>query len=73
MKYNEYWDAGYCVGSGAIDSAISTVVQQPYELVGQRWTKRVTTVLNIRAIFKRVKPDKLRAIINQEMGASEAA
>ena len=73
MKYNEYRDAGYCIGSGAIESAIGTVVQQRCILVGQRWTKRVISVLNIRAIFKSGKREKLRAIINQEMGASEAA
>lgn len=73
MKYNEYRNAGYCIGSGAIESAISTVVQQRCKLVGQRWTKRVTAVLNIRAIFKSGKREKLRAIINQEMGASKAA
>lgn len=73
MKYDEYRAAGYCIGSGAIESAISTVVQQRCKLVGQRWTNRVTAVLNIRAIFKSGKRDKLRAILNQEMGASKAA
>ena len=52
MKYPEYraksMSKGYCIGNGAIESAISTVCK----LVGQRWTKRVAAVLNIRAVFK---------------------
>lgn len=73
MKYNEYLLAGYCIGSGAIESAISTVVQQRCKLVGQRWTKRVTAVLNIRAVFKSGKKEKLRNIINAKMGYKNAA
>lgn len=73
MKYDEYRAAGYCIGSGAIESAISTVVQQRCKLVGQRWTQRVTAVLNIRAIFKSRKRDKLRTMINQQMGYAKAA
>lgn len=68
MKYNQYRAAGYCIGSGAIESAISTVVQQRCKLVGQRWTKRVAAVLNIRAIFKSGKRCKLRSVINHQMG-----
>jgi hypothetical protein len=68
MKYNEYRAAGVCIGSGAIESAISTVVQQRCKLVGQRWTNRVTAVLNIRAVFKSKKRDKLRSVISQQMG-----
>lgn len=73
MKYDEYRAAGYCIGSGAIESAISTVVQQRCKLVGQRWTERVTAVLNIRAIFKSGKREKLRSLINAQMGYVKAA
>lgn len=73
MKYNEYRKAGYCIGSGAIESAISTLVQQRCKLVGQRWTKKVTAVLNIRAVFKSGKRDKLRSLINRQMGYAHAA
>lgn len=73
MKYNEYRAAGYCIGSGAVESAISTVVQQRCKLVGQRWTEKVTAVLNIRAIFKSGKRDKLRTLINQQMDGKKAA
>ncbi len=73
MKYDEYRAAGYCIGSGAIESAISTVVQQRCKLVGQRWTNRITAVLNIRAVFKSSKRGKLRELINQQMGYERAA
>lgn len=73
MKYDEYRKAGYCIGSGAIESAISTVVQQRCKLVGQRWTKRVAAVLNLRAAFKSGKRDGIRQIINKQMGHSWAA
>ncbi len=73
MKYDEYVSAGYCIGSGAIESAISTVVQQRCKLVGQRWTKKVIAVLNVRAVFKSGKKEKLKGIINAKMGYKNAA
>lgn len=73
MKYNEYRAHGYCIGSGAIESAISTVLQQRCKLVGQRWTQRVEAVLNIRSVFKSGKRAKLRRIISRQMGYSGAA
>lgn len=73
MKYNEYRALGYCIGSGAIESAISTVVQQRCKLVGQRWTQRVAAVLNLRAIFKSSKRDKLRAILCQNLSPAKVA
>ncbi len=73
MKYDEYRKAGYCIGSGAIESAISTVVQQRCKLVGQRWTQRVTAVLNLRAAFKSGKQEGIRRIINAQMGHLWAA
>lgn len=69
MKYDEYRAAGYCIGSGAIESAISTVVQQRCKLVGQRWTKRVKAVLNIRSLFKSGKRSGIRNIISSKMVA----
>jgi hypothetical protein len=73
MKYDEYRSAGYCIGSGAIESAISTVVQQRCKLVGQRWTKRVAAVLNVRAAFKSGKRAEVRKLISQQMGYEDAA
>lgn len=73
MKYDEYRDLGYCIGSGAIESAISTVVQQRCKLVGQRWTERVAAVLNLRSAFKSDKRPQLRQLISHQMGHSWAA
>lgn len=73
MKYHEYRAAGYCIGSGAIESAISTVVQQRCKLVGQRWTKGLSAVLNIRAVFKSQKRESLRKVIALQMGPRQAA
>jgi hypothetical protein len=73
MKYNEYRTLGHCIGSGAIESAISTVVQQRCKLVGQRWTKRVAAVLNVRAAFKSDKRPQVRLLINNQMGHSWVA
>lgn len=68
MKYDEYRKSGFCIGSGAIESAISTVVQQRCKLVGQRWTERVAAVLNLRAAFKSNKRSGIRKLINAQMG-----
>lgn len=68
MKYDQYLKDGLCIGSGAIESAISVLVQQRCKLVGQRWTDRVTAVLSVRSVFKSGKREKLRAIINHQMG-----
>lgn len=73
MKYDQYLKDGLCIGSGAIESAISVLVQQRCKLVGQRWTDRVTAVLSIRSIFKSGKREKLRTIINYQMGYSLVA
>ncbi len=73
MKYHEYLAAGYCIGSGAIESAISTLVQQRCKLVGQRWTKGLNAVLNMRAVFKSHKRDSLRNVIALKMGLAQAA
>ncbi len=73
MHYDEYLRSGYCIGSGAIESAISTVVQQRCKLVGQRWTERVTAVLNLRAAFKSNKRKGIHRLINYQMGHQWAA
>lgn len=68
MQYNQYRKKGYAIGSGAIESAISNVVQQRCKLVGQRWTIRVRAVLNLRAAFKSNKHKEIRKLINCQMG-----
>ena len=74
MQYDEYLAQGLTIGSGAIESAISTLVQQRCKLVGQRWTaQRVAAVLNVRALYHSSKQDQLLKIINQQMGYEQAA
>jgi|GEM_PF-1564701 len=38
MRYRTFIDAGYMTGSGAVESAHRTVIQQRLKLSGQRWT-----------------------------------
>lgn len=73
MNYQEYLGKGFCIGSGAIESAIGTLLQQRCKLVGQRWTDRVEPVLNVRAMFLSKKKNKLLQIINQQMSTKSAA
>ena len=49
MTYKTFLDKGYLIGSGAIESAQRTVVQQRLKRSGQRWTlKGAQQVLNLR-------------------------
>jgi hypothetical protein len=49
MSYKTFLENGYLIGSGAIESAQRTVVQQRLKRSGQRWTlKGGQQVLNIR-------------------------
>lgn len=73
MKYDEYLSKGYFIGSGAIESAISTVAQQRCKLVGQRWTTKVQAVLNIRSLYMSHKNENLLNIISMKMGCCQAA
>ena len=73
MKYDQYLERGYSIGSGAIESAIGTVVQQRCKLIGQRWTERVKAVFNIRALYMSHKKDNLVKIINDQMHCDLAA
>ena len=37
MEYPEYLAKGWCIGSGAVESACKTVVGQRLKLAGMRW------------------------------------
>ena len=53
MQYKTYQDAGYLIGSGAIESAHRNVVQQRLKLSGQRWSKKgAQKIVNLRACHK---------------------
>jgi hypothetical protein len=50
MDYKYYRSQGWLIGSGPIEAAQRTVVQQRLKLSGQRWTiKNAQNILNLRA------------------------
>lgn len=49
MDYKKYRENGWLIGSGPIEAAQRTVVQQRLKLSGQRWSiKKAQNVLNLR-------------------------
>lgn len=49
MDYKTYREKGWLIGSGPIESAHRTVIQQRMKLSGQRWTiKKAQNMLNLR-------------------------
>jgi hypothetical protein len=53
MDYKGYRDAGYCIGSGAIEAAHRTVIHQRMKRSGQRWSPtRAQQLLKLRVAFK---------------------
>lgn len=49
MYYKTYREQGLLIGSGAIESAHRTIIQQRCKLSGQRWTKNgIRQILNLR-------------------------
>lgn len=68
MKYKTYRKKGYLIGSGAIESAVSTIVQQRCKLRGQRWNEGAQPVLNLRAMYYSGKRKRMEKIILSEYG-----
>ncbi|MFT7156446.1 MAG: hypothetical protein ACI8Q1_001461 [Parvicella sp.] len=66
MQYRTYRDKGYLTGSGAIESAVSSVVQQRCKLNGQRWDNGAQPVLNLRSIYCSSKGRRMEKIINDQ-------
>lgn len=53
MYYKTYQDNGYLIGSGAIESAHRTIIQQRLKLSGQRWSiGGAQQIMNLRAFQK---------------------
>ena len=53
MQYQTYRAAGYPIGSGAVESAVSHVVQQRMKRVGMRWRAAgADTMLALRSIYR---------------------
>lgn len=64
MAYADYRAKGYLIGSGAIESAARSVVQQRCKQTGQRWGQQgAKAVLNIRAMYQSGKQKRMKKII----------
>lgn len=60
MNYPEYIKKGLCIGSGAIESAQRTILQQRMKRAGQRWTEpKVQNMLNLKVASLSQKWDKV--------------
>jgi hypothetical protein len=56
MEYPEYVAKGWCIGSGAIESACKTVVGQRLKLAGMRWGEDgADAVCHLRALYRSEK------------------
>ena len=52
MKYDEYLENGYPIGSGVIEGACRHLVKDRMELTGMHWrTEGAQSMLNLRAVF----------------------
>lgn len=53
MDYPEYLARGWCIGSGAVESACKTVVGQRLKLAGMRWGEGgADAVCHLRALYR---------------------
>jgi hypothetical protein len=56
MEYPEYLARGWCIGSGAVESACKTVVGQRLKLAGMRWGEDgANAVCHLRALYRSEK------------------
>jgi len=56
MEYPEYLARGWCLGSGAVESACKTVVGQRLKLAGMRWGEDgANAVCHLRALYRSEK------------------
>ena len=56
MEYPEYLARGWCIGSGAVESACKTVVGQRLKLAGMRWGENGShAVCHLRALYRSEK------------------
>jgi len=66
MMYKSFTDKGLLIGSGAIESAIKSVLQQRMKLSGQRWTKKGfqnVANLNLRVVYKSKQWKKITELV----------
>lgn len=56
MRYNEYLEKGYHIGSGTVESACKHVVGQRLKQAGMRWTVQgADAILQLRILRKNVQ------------------
>jgi len=66
MEYPEYLAEGWCIGSGAVESACKTVVGQRLKLAGMRWGEDGADALcHLRALY-RSDPGQWEAFWNRD-------
>jgi len=66
MKYGTFLKCGYLIGSGAIESAHRSVVQQRLKLSGQRWSiQGAQRIANLRAYRKSNRWESVIEIIKK--------
>jgi hypothetical protein len=66
MDYKGYRQAGYCIGSGAIEAAHRTLIQQRMKRSGQRWSPiRAQQLLKLRVAFKSNRKQLVNHTINK--------
>ena len=64
MKYDEYVDKGWLIGSGPIEAAHREVIQKRMKRSGQRWTKNgAQCIANLRVAYKSDKWDSVTELI----------
>ena len=71
MNYPQYIKQGLCIGSGAIEAAHRTVVQQRMKRSGQRWTQhRVQNMLNLKVVNLSGKWDNIVQLMRNYKNAA---
>jgi len=69
MQYKDYRNRGWLIGSGPMESAHRTVIQQRMKLSGQRWTiQGAQQIVNLRVAEKNGKWDQVKNIICNPAG-----
>jgi hypothetical protein len=64
MMYKSFIDKGLLIGSGAIESAMKSVLQQRMKLSGQRWTKKgFQNLANLRVVYKSNQWEKVSELV----------
>lgn len=64
MQYKDYLEKSWLIGSGPIESANKTVIQQRMKLSGQRWTvEGAQQVTNLRVAEKSGQWEKVKQLI----------